>query len=372
MAVDYEFWLSNPSGELVAVLDRFRSAYIQRAVNKIGQMTLSLPWGAYPGSLFVENSMIQAWRSVDGGPVQLVGGCPFFLQRGDKGLSSQGLKTLDLTAYDPLLFLATHIVNYPAGSSYTDKSGPADNVMKAFFRENLGGLAADYTRDMEPWIVTQDDAGAAPSTSKAASRRDLLTVFQELAADSFANGTYLAFDIVSSNPTAGIGLEFRTYTGIRGNDHRWPSSPNPVILDPDNGNLTDCLRTVDNTNAANVIIAGGQGEGASRVVKTATDDVSAAQSVWNRRELWIDARNAEDGNAVQAEADAALKLNRRRITFSAKFVPTPGVQFGRDFDYGDFVTCVWDDEAYDMRADAFGLRIQDGTETPDIAFRSDE
>lgn len=368
--IEYEFWLYSPQGQLTAVLDRFLTANIQRSVNRVGSLSLSLPWGAYPTSLFQDNSIILPWRSADGGPLKLVGQTWFSLQKSDKGLSSSGLKTLDLTCYDPIFFLGAHDIDYAAGSAYADKTGAADDIMKAYVRENMGALATDAARNMEPWILAVTNLGAGPSTSKSASHRDLLTTLQEIASDSFTKGTYLAFDITAADPSSSIYLKFRTYTGARGVDHSWTTGTNPVILDPENGNLAECVRTIDNTNTGNAITAGGQGEGASRVMATAAD-ASVSQSIWNRRELFVDARNGETAASVQAEADAALKANRKRTTFAAKFVPTPGIQFMREFDFGDIVTCVWDDESYDMRTDTFGLKFADGQETPDIAWRSD-
>jgi hypothetical protein len=62
------------------------------------------------------------------------------------------------------------------------KSAAADDLIKAFVRENCGPSATDTTRNYSSsyWSVAAD-IGAAPTIAKAASRRNLLTTCQEIA-----------------------------------------------------------------------------------------------------------------------------------------------------------------------------------------------
>jgi hypothetical protein len=278
---------------------------------------------------------------------------------------------LEVTAVDPVELLDHRTIAYNADTAYTRKRGKSDNLLKAFVRENMASLAVDADRNMEPWLTVQADAGLGQTTVKAASRRKLLPVFQEIADDSFMKGTYLAFDIVSTVPLSGAALEFRTYVGARGVDNSWPNGLRPVLLDPENGNLTEVERDIDNLEMANAIYAGGQGQGDVRIIKTAIDAASATETPWARHEDWIDARNTSNPNAVQAEANFELRQRRTRKTFTARFVDTPGIRFGVQFGFGDVVTCVWDDELFNMRVDSVSLKVSEGKEVVDVILRSD-
>lgn len=370
MAVTYDLLLKSPLGVPLAVLDRFISFEYQRVVNDVGQLTVILPWGAYPQSLFDDDNIIELWRTVDNHLPYLEGDTVFFIQTVNKRLSANGEKVLEVIALDPLQIVHYFFVQYAASSPQADKSGPSDDMTKAIIRENMGTLATDATRAI-PYITVQSDLSLGPSTSKAFSRRNVLTVIQEIADDAFTKGTYLAFDLVSTNPASGVNLDFRTYINTRGVDHRWPSSANPILLDPENGNLSELVRGIDNRAMENAVSAGGQGDRDLRTVATSFDLNSINQDPWNRHEAWVNARNVSDPASVQAEADAELRAMRERKTFSGRFVDTPGIRYGVHFKFGDYLTCVWDGEQFDMRANSVGIKVADKQETLTVILRSD-
>ena len=120
-----------------------------------------------------------------------------------------------------------------------------------------------------------------------------------------------------------------------------------------------------NFEAPNYIYAGGQGEGAARVIKTASDTAAMGYSVFNRIELFQDATNAKTDDAVQAEAYSTLLENRWKINMSGKIIDTDGCMYGVDYRFGDKVIFEYEGEAHEAHIDAIHVTVERGVETVD-------
>ena len=86
---------------------------------------------------------------------------------------------------------------------------------------------------------------------------------------------------------------------------------------------------------ANYVYAGGQGELAARMIAVAGDDDSIDR--WQRWEEFIDQRQQEEEDQLQAAAEAALEEFRDRDTVDAELTDTPAQFFPRDYGLGDQV-----------------------------------
>lgn len=370
MAVEYQINIADPNGNRIGVIDSFLSFEYQRVVNQVGFLDIVVPFGAYPVSWFEQDTIFQLWRQVDGNKPYLEGETSFYQHYWKKTLKSDGSKTFEVYATDPLEMVFHRIVPYPAETTYTSKTGPIDDMMKAVMRENFGSLATDTDRNYEPDFVVQVDLSKAPSSFKGFAHRRILDVLQEWAKESYTKGTYLAFDVICNVPLVGHGLEFRTYIGYRGVDHR-KSSTDPLFFSPENGNILEAMRSDDNRDMYNFVYAGGQGLGQARILKTQANLASIGEAPMNRQELWVDARNTNDPGAVQAEADQALYDNRTRRTFTGRIIDIPSLRYGVQYNFGDFITVDWDNEAIDARVDGVNIKMQEGVETVNLALRTD-
>jgi hypothetical protein len=380
----YTIWISTPTGRRLAVLHEFVQLDYRRVVNHSGYydalnvrnilpLRLTVRADAFPPNLIERDTRLQLWRTrPTSGTLhaqQLVTETTWFVRQIRSLLTADGQHLIEIGAVPAIDLLASRIVAYAAGSSQASKHGPADDIMKAIVRENLGNSATDPQRSLRDWLTIAVDRAQAPVLRKSFARRTVLDVLAELAAAATAAGTPLYFDIVNATPTR---LEFRTYIGARGADRTFPSGVQPVVLSPETGTLTSVERSFDFEDEYSVVYAAGQGAEAERQVVAASDATRTNGSPFGRRERLIDARHIRDTGALLAEARAALVAGQPRRTFRATIVSTPGATYGQHWDWGDRVTAVFDGEQFHCVVDELEISVTPGRETIRAHLRTDD
>lgn len=344
------------SGVLQAIIPNYTRLEYARGVNNIGWLTMELDPAKFDTSLLRLNSRLEPWRQVGARTPYLDGETVFFLKKWGYKIGSSGEEVIHLKALDALHLVANPIVAYAAGSAESDQTDYADDMMKEIISHNLGADATDTARSLATWLSVQAQLAAAPSTTKAFSRRNVLAILQELAQESYQAGTYLAFDVVYTSPTA---LEFRTYTGQRGVDHGRDSGA-AVVVSRERKNLEQPAMWEDHENERNYIYCGGQGTEEARTIVTA----STADAIGlNRRELFVDARQTSSSDGLDAEANAALFQHRYRRALAGSIIDTPGCRYGVDYNYGDIVYAEYRGQGYDAHVDAVSVVVERGAET---------
>jgi hypothetical protein len=321
----------------------------------IGVLETTLP-NSFNTQFLIEDGRIGVWRSINGAPPYLDNGAIYQIRYLDYGPTS-----IFVRAYHATNLLDRRIIAYAAGSTYTTKAATAaDNQIKAFVNENMlaGIVGADRDgvetyADVSAYLTKQVNLGLGASVAKSAARRNLLDVCTDLAQASTTAGVYLTFEVFA--PTEST-LELRTYATQRGIDRRVGTS-SPVVLSEARGNLIDAHLVIDYTEAANFIVAGGQGEEADRLIGTAFDATRASASPFGRIEKFRDATNVAAQAAVDDEADSGLRASRPLILFTGELVETPALTRGIDFDLGDIVTAEKNSLQFDVRLDLIRERI---------------
>ncbi|MCC7208334.1 MAG: hypothetical protein IT323_13585 [Anaerolineae bacterium] len=370
MATEYEIRVRDASGAQIASINRFTILEYTLVENDVGSLFLTRNEGL-PYEFFKTDVRLEVWRSIDGGPARLEGDTVWFVRKPE--LQIRDNRMLYITAYDAKHLLKRRVVAYKAGTSQAQKSGAASNLMKAIVRENLGSTATDTARRLSFFQVAADN-GAGYSTSKAFSYRQVMTVLQELARDSAANGSYLSFDVVRTGDAAGT-LEFRTYLHMRGNDHRHGLSPAPVLLSPDTGTLANITLADDAVEEVTFAYALGQGEGAARDVQTASNTARIGVSPYNRIEAAVEATNVALGDTASllAEAKARLREGRLRRSFAGELRETPDLRYGVHFGFGDAITAQVGRYAFNCRIDKVRVYINaEQGEAVNVNLRNDE
>jgi len=340
----------------------------------VGVLELTLPRSVNT-SLLLPDGRLGVWRSISGRPPYLDNGAIYLIRSFEFSATQTFIRAEHATK-----LLDRRIIAYAAGSTYTSK-GPdfADDLIKEFVNQNmLAGIVsadrdgAETQADVSAYLSKQGDLGLGATLSKAAARRTLLAVAQELAEASTTAGTYLTFEIIA--PTEST-LELRTYATVRGVDHR-ATSGQPIILREQAGVLENAKLTIDYTNERTFIIAGGQGEQTNRLIQTASDATRMGVSPFGRNEDFRDMSNVSNTTALQDDADAALWADRPLIYFTGNLIETPALTRGIQFDLGDMLT-VEDPQTrqqYDVRLDIIHESITNsGGETSrnvDIGLRS--
>lgn len=375
MSVTYDIMIRDPFNGLLTPLgggaaagdpNAVSSFSYSRVVNDIGVAVLT-----YPGELRREllrlDNVIYIYRTVNGLRT-LVTDTAWLLRKIRRVIDNRGQTWTELTAYSANYLLSARGIAYQSTSAESAKTGAADDVIKAYVRENIGPLVTDAARQLGQVVVEEDETLGATVDMVAGWRDNLLTVCQEVAEASATAGTYVAFDMVASTNST---WTFATYTGQRGIDRRFPNGASPLLLGPDYGNIADIEYVVDWTDAATFAYALGQGLGTRRKYQTASDDRRISESPYGRKEVYVEAGNATTTAQLTSAAQAAVRAGRPKQTFKARIIETPATRYGVHWNWGDFVTVTAFGQTINARIDAVSVTVEQGQETVDAWVRSE-
>jgi hypothetical protein len=359
--------VADPFGVKLAQVDTFLALDFVRPVNDVGVLTLDLDPDT-DVSQFRLDGRLSVYRQGSAGGYRLQTETVWLVRQWRRVMYTSGERVLRVTAYSASDLLARRIVAYAAGSDEASKTDHADDMMKAIVRENLGASATDTDRRWSSYLTVQADSASASSMSKAFSRRNVLTVLQEIAETSAEGGEPLYFDIVAPSSST---LEFRTYTGQRGVD-RTLSSASPLIMSPELGTIRGGELFEDYASEYTVVYAAGGGEGKAREVSEVEDTARSGASPFGRIEALRDARHGATGASLTAEGNAYLRASRPKRIFTAALVDTPQVRYGLEWHWGDKVTAQFEGKTFDCHIDTLRVSVAGGKETISAHLRAEE
>lgn len=372
MANSYDIRLYTPDGKTqLASVPPSRLEYVL-VENDVGSLSLTIP-PVVPFDAIPQDMRIEVWRSIDGGQPYCEGSggdAAVWLVESKRKILSGSEKLISLTAVDAKDLLRRRFVDYYSGSSQSSKQFALDDMMKLIVVENLsnltyGGVYATG-RDLSTWLSIQAYTSQLPNKKKSFAWRNVLTVLQEICAQSAGEGKYAAFDLVRLTQTV---MEFRTFYDVRGTYKGLGVSngvPLGIVVSPETGSLTSPVLEYDWSDAANYVRVGGEGEGSARLTGQSIDPIQIAQSPFARRERFLDARNSGGDQAgLTTEAVMAVFANRPRLRFSGTIVDTASIKYGRHYRHGDIIGAQWEETALDVRVtkvkvalDSTGERIE--------------
>lgn len=367
---EYSIYLTDPFSVRLGDASNFVSLKYTRVVNDVGVATLVLPGSFNQQFIRAPDGRIEIWRRLPGMAREVLETeTTWLIKKVTNERDDDGRETIIVEADTPLCVLREpgRFVNFNADSASATVTDAFDDAIKFVARTNIGS-SAGASRNLSASIAIAPDLGLAPSGSKSFAWRDCLKVMQELANASAQQDVYLAFDIVAPAPDA---LEFRTYIGQRGVDHRFPGGLNPVIISPDFGNMGECSLSTDWRNEITYALAGGRGEGAARLTASAQDDVRIGMSPFGLREKFVQATQYETSTGLQAEAQAVVRTGRPKQIFRGKILDVPDTRYGVHWAWGDFVTVQAFGQSFDARIDAIEVTVARGKETIAAWVRGD-
>lgn len=367
----YSIYVSDPSGTRLADASTFVSLQYSRVVNEIGSLVLTLPSTFNTSMLRLPDGRIEVWRKLPGGREYLDTETVWLIKVVEYDRDDRGQVVIRVEADTPLCILREpgRFVNYNSSlSSSVVSSVAADDAIKTIVKQNAGSSATDTSRDLSAYLSVAANNTLAPTLTKSFAWREVLKVIQEIAASSAQAGTYLAFDIVAPTPST---LEFRTYVGQRGVDHRFPNGNNPVLIGPEFGDMGECSLRFDYRDEVTYALAGGQGNGAARVTASAQDNTRTGASPFGLREKFVDATSYDTTTGLTAEAQAVVRAGRARTIFKGKLLDTPDTRYGVHWGWGDFVTAQAFGQSIDCRIDAVTVKVERGKETIQAVLRND-
>ena len=264
-----------------------------------------------------------------------------------------------LWAQDARMLLQFRYVLSSAGT--TIKSGPADNVMKAFVREAMTSAAVDTARRIPSTIFAVDaDLSAGPSVTVDGTNKTLLDVCVDACAQSAQAGTLLYFQIVYES---GL-LNFRTSAqrqGILRTD---------FIFSQDNRTLSNSALVESWKGARTFVYAAAAGQGAGQLFGTAQDTALIGSKPFGRREVWLNASSATTQAAADGEAATSLRKYRPSVTLTANMVNLPGAEYGDAWAFGDEVTTQEQDRTFQSLIDAVSVTRAGAVETVNASVKS--
>lgn len=361
---DYQVILKNPAGEAGVILP-FISIEYALSLNNPGALTISLS-GDHTFSEFPRDSIIEVWRKPLGGSWYLAGRSTWLLRKITYTWNNIADQKWTLTAVSPLDILKRRIVAYRRDDIYSDKTddngndGPADDLMKAYLRENIGSLVLNSERDLSDYVEIEADESLGANAEKQAAWRDLLTIVKELASDSESQGVPIYFDMIGDGQGK---YRFRTSINQLG-ANRTKSGVSPIMFSDRAGNLTDIDLTLDYTNEKTVAYVGGQGSGALREIYVSKSGRESL-SPFNRIEVFHDARDMWY-DSLPGEGRARLEETRPLVRLEARALDTIDLKYGRDYFFGDRVTVSVEDYVLDCMVQSVDIGVSDGREDVDV------
>jgi hypothetical protein len=358
---DYQLTVRSPyDGSVLTVLSgsAFDDCKYSRALNDIGVFAMTLPSDPDWPAIFTLDTLIEVERT---SPVT------GFLQVEETYLTRllhrfrEGNEERFVVGGLSLNHLLARRIIDPAddplaAGGYSTKAGPADDILVAYANEQAGPSASAARRFLNFSVA------ASASVGSPAGRRlryeNLLDVFQEVADQS--NVDFIVSRITSNT----LRLTVLPIGTDRTRTRNYPFAPF-VELNPLRGNLSDPSLRLDRKKEQNYVYALAQGPGESRIV-TQVQGAGINDSPYNRIEFTTDVRTAERGDSttVGTQARAALYEQQAKMEFTFKPTGTePGNIYRQDWDVGDTLTCVWDDEIIDLRVREVEVSLDNGGET---------
>lgn len=359
----YQLRVYSPvSGEQIGSITNWSSLNYVKQINNISNLQLVLPADDPNIALFSLDTILEVWRKIDGLPwyQELV----TVFRTSQYNLFENGRESF--TGYFRGLndLLHRRHILYPANTVYTIKEGPADDIMKAFVRENAIasyiGLARKSSGVFDASIqglTVSDDFGAAPEWSGAKSWGNLLDTLIEISSPP----SNVDFEVVRVG-TSGLDFRFNTYYPQRGVDRS-----DMLVFASQLGNMRNVVFTRSRTEEANVIYVLGDGEGAERrIVARKASDLILLASRWNMIEATTDARSQSNLVAFQSQGDELLEKMKAQDRFEFEAIQTPQRRYGQEYNVGDIVPASYRSFVSIKKIISATVSVKDGKE--DIKF----
>lgn len=358
---DYQLTVRSPAdGSVRTVLDNtaFDDCKYSRALNDVGVLAMTLPSDPDWPSVFSLDALIDIERTSPlNGQLQIE---DTYLVRLIHRFREGDQERFVIGALSLNHLLARRIVDPDddplAAGGYSTKAGPADDILLEYADEQCGS-SASAVRQFPGLTIAASGSVGAPA-GRRLRYENLLEVFQDVCGQS--NVDFLISRVTGNTlrlTVAPIGFD-------RTRSRNYPGAPF-VELNPLRGNLTDPSLMIDRKQEQNYVYALGQGPGESRIL-TKLEGEGTHDSPYNRIEFTTDVRAAERGDSTTLTTGARSALVEKQAKKEFTFKPT-GFESGNiyrlDWDVGDVITCVWDDEVVNLRVREVEISLSASGET---------
>ena len=366
--------IKTPYNVPVLNVNEFYSIELFRSEFGVGSLYIDFPLKEFMSQNIATEWRVEVYRRTAGGQLVRVGDTQWIVKLVRYKADEQNETSLHILAYDAMYILDKRIVAYVDGTPYTSKTMPADDMLKAIVRENLGALATDYHRDLSSWLVVDEDTSTAPIVTKSEfGMQKVLPVLNDICQLSEAAGMYLSYDIIYDESIE--KLVFKTYTGQRGTNHG-SNSPSPLYLshhtDPVNvigSGLNYASIEIDASDERSYVYSGRQSEEVNAILAEIGNDIALDTGPFARSEDFITTGESVEYNDVMTEAHAWLQEKFRDLIMNAHIEETNDMQFGMDYGFGDILALRYLGTTLNIHIDEFKITL-DGNGKEDISVTS--
>lgn len=412
MPSTYEIWLSDDSGNRIALLSDYAFLSYSRSAIGFGTLEIGLPYLPLAKRLspvFQPDRMIEVWRSPDTGyPLRLEQ--VYFLRKPKIYTRQDGMQLIVFYGRDPKDLLRRRYVVQASGTSWTRKTDYADDMMKEIVTEQMlhdsaldpDGVVDNSRAYPDGEFFVQGELSLGPTLIQNFADRNVLDVLKDIrdateqkALEDVANrkiyfdvvplsyGTreiaildeedstlaildeagYPILDETSSPNSSHIGFRFETFAGLRGQDRT-----QGVIFSQENNNLKDPYYTKSHLEEINTIIVKGFGRGDSREYDMLEDNNLVNASRWNRCEGYVDASNEPDQTNLADAGRDALWKGAPDEEISAVFLNVPGGPdsprslYGVDWDMGDLLPVEYAGRRFNVEVEIVYVSLNESGE----------
>lgn len=290
-------------------------------------------------------------------------------------LFENGRETFTIYGFGYNELLARRGIWYRPGTSYTEKTGVAETVVKEFVNENAGSIATAPPRiasGVTQGLSISPDLVRGSTWTGARAYRNLLVTVEEICQDS---ETF--FDIVGLGPATFL---FNFYENQRGTDRstvgltpvngRNGVGNRPVVFSSDLGNILNIAHATNRSDEITAVLALGQGIEEDRDTVVVSDPIDIVESPWNRREQTYNASQEQTIQGLTSAATAQLESNKKSISFSFTPLLAAATILGRDYDWGDIVTARYRDEDFHLSIVGKTVSVSESGEGISLAMNS--
>lgn len=365
MSAIYQIILKDQEGERVAQFDAFASLDYERQRNAPGWLKLELDLPDDRTELFELDGQIEIHRHGDWAGADWVVDFEAFHRRPAYRMVQSGQERFLSWGPGYLELLRSRIGLYwyynddaRTSRGYLVLSGTPDEIIAGFVNYEAGSGAFYATKDRRcPGLAIGDVSTTGITITEQLRNKELLEAVQALAA-----AYNLDIRIV------GIGAaQFEFQVGkLLGTDRRQgnPEMNPPVIFSTAYGNMERPQYIEDYLDEITAIYVGGQGEGEVRTIYELEEAARIAASPWNRREVFIDARDAVEETTLHGRALKLLQARGPIIDLTFSPIETEASKYGRDWNLGDLVTAIYQGVRRDYRIETIMVSVDNaGRET---------
>lgn len=363
LASDYQVILYDITGTQVAIFDDWIALSIEHSLNRFSTHQFSFNGLDDRKDLFTKDCLLEVKRRSIGLNLNWYTEYIGLHRTPQRQITSQGRSIFTSYGRGLLDLIRRRGIAHYANSTGSNKSGPAETVIKEFVDENAGPGAVSPPRlrtGTIPGLSVQADAGLGAVWTGARAYHNLLEIISEIA--GFAGlvftvtnlgGYTFRFDVSEPEDRTNTGIDPLTGLNASGNI--------PIVFNPILGNLTNPSLTDSATEEITVAIILGQGQEDDRAFAIRTS-AATGDSPLNDIEDIRDARQESTAAGLNTRGDELLEEMQSRENFHGEIVQIPSIVYGRDYFLSDLVTVQMDDIVRNKQVTEVRINVSEGNE----------